>query len=602
MTDATANPKITVYQYGLKPPLDWAADCEAEVDRMRHLWNKLVEIEHAHRAAVFQIGADAAAAPTREAEQLTSALDAALTRRKALRQASRGKKVAPDLDAEITDLRARRARAYAAAKALRQEVRAQSRAQLQALEAARKAAVKAARQSCGCFWGNYNAVIASYETARQRAIKTASELRFRSARRRDARIVNQIQGGGSFAQALTGAINGQVSLRPHDLERKASGRKRPEYRLTATVYTRGRGARRTVTWPLILHREWPPGAVIKEVVITRRTATARRDEWAASFLLALPDEPMVRHDRAACGIDIGWRRRNDGVRVASLVDDAGRTDDVVLPERIVSGFRHADALVSDLDRRTNDRVARLKALPWDTAPPVLRDLTAPLRTLPRVTVGMLARLTADWQRLAATWQAEALGDAQATVRANTRDLREKAGLTRRLRLARRDHYRKTALALAARHHLIGIEGNLSISDLSRRDDNPTPEPSRWYRKIAAPGEFVAALRHAAGKQGSVLHEHAGKSTWVCAECGVEQTPRDPAALIVTCPGCSAVWDQDQNAARNLLAAARASAAAARAEPGALAPQTGGENREPRWQKARRIAAGKASARNPDNSP
>src|SRR5215469_8418153 len=36
-------------QYGLLPPLDWDDECEAEIDRERHFWNNLVEIERSHR-------------------------------------------------------------------------------------------------------------------------------------------------------------------------------------------------------------------------------------------------------------------------------------------------------------------------------------------------------------------------------------------------------------------------------------------------------------------------------------------------------------------------------------------------------------------------
>lgn len=599
------NHRIIIYQYGLKPPLDWGADCEAEVDRMRALWNRCVEIERTHRAAVFAISEDdervKALAP--QAEALRTELVTAQEQRAKLRQATRGKVSTDDLDAIITGLRARYVVIAAQLKEARAAARSASRDRLAALNGARRASVKAARQSSGCFWGNYNAVIASYETARNRASKTNGELRFRSGRQRDYRIVNQIQGGGRWN--TESALGGQVIIRPHDLTRRRHGRPRPEYLLSLTIYTKDRH-RRTATWPMILDRPIPSDARIQEVIVTRRNA-GRRERWYVSFLCRIPRQPIsssATETSRACGIDVGWRRLNNGVRVATIVGDDDSVSYVTLPEGIIDGLRYADDITSEIDNRVNTCIAHLKAMTWTVVPTVLIDLLPTILTAPRVTTGILGRLVSDWQRMAPQWQPVALADALRDIQFMTARQRERAGLLLRLSRARRDYFRKEAVAIMKRYRLIGIE-QISIASLARRENNPTPEPARWYRRAAAPGEFLDVLRHAAVKTGVRLYVHVGKSTWVCAHCGHEQVPRDPAELIVRCPKCGSIWDQDINAARNILAAAMASSGAAHETIGSLESKkakNNSANRETRWQRAKRFATEHAVARKDVDRP
>jgi transposase len=167
-------------------------------------------------------------------------------------------------------------------------------------------------------------------------------------------------------------------------------------------------------------------------------------------------------------------------------------------------------------------------------------------------------------------------------------------LTLRLRRARRDFYRCVAARIAQEYDLIGIE-DISIADLAARADNPTPEAARWYRVVAAPGELLSAIRWAAKKRGATVAAVGGRTTWTCAECGHAHEPTDPSRLISQCPSCFAVWDQDANAAHNILAGALASAAAANKSTAALAEEMANEAMivgESRWKRLKRLAAEK----------
>lgn len=575
-----STPSAIAWAYGMFRPTDWGPDCDAEMQRMNALWNKLVEIDRAISASYREMIAgalDPAIAAERNA--LLARLDELKAERNKRHAAARKKVPTPDLDAEIETARAQYRESkerYAAAKAA---ARVKTAAAARALEQSRQAQVKLARQESGCYWGNYNAVINSFDGARQKILKAGGELHFRKFDG-TGRIVNQIQ-GGITVDALFAGTNSQVQLRPATAAEWPKRRLRPQaHILTANVFTTARKPRH-VSWPLILDRPFPQDAIIKEVHIVRR-----KDEWTVSFSLAAR-MPAPIPAGAACGMDIGWRRLNDGIRVATLINDRGERDFVVLPEAIVSGFRYLDELASRRDTRLNGLIAMLRALPWAEAPPALGDTAKAMLGAPRLSARALARLEALWAG-ASEWRRDAYEMLHEQLTnpydSDRRDWKESTGLRQRLLRARRDHYRIEAKRIAGRYGLIGGE-KLSISSMSAVENNPTPEPSRWYRKVAAPAEFIGALKWAVKKAGGRYYEHEGPSTWICHECGVVQAPRDPAALVATCPACNAVWDQDVNAAANLLAAALAATEDGAALASVLPPPGGG-----RWGRAKKAAA------------
>jgi hypothetical protein len=176
---------------------------------MTDLWNALVEIDREHRNAVLAATADdpEVAKATEEYERLQEDGLALVAERAGIRKAVRRRVPTPELDARIKALSEQKATVGTRGKAARREARERAKPTLDEIQASHKAAVKRARQQSGLYWGNYNAVIASYATARSRSLKEGGELRFRPHRdrpeqgRSSARIVNQLQGGATAATA-----------------------------------------------------------------------------------------------------------------------------------------------------------------------------------------------------------------------------------------------------------------------------------------------------------------------------------------------------------------------------------------------------------------
>ncbi len=125
-------------------------------------------------------------------------------------------------------------------------------------------------------------------------------------------------------------------------------------------------------------------------------------------------------------------------------------------------------------------------------------------------------------------------------------------------LARREFYRIAAKRIVDAYGVIGIEA-VNWSDAASGAGEKLPAAARRMRVIVSTSELMLAIRSAAKREGVRIHEHAGRSSFRCHACGHDTAVNDRGTLHYTCGHCFAVHDQDENAARNLLAAARASA-------------------------------------------
>ena len=80
------------------------------------------------------------------------------------------------------------------------------------------------------------------------------------------------------------------------------------------------------------------------------------------------------------------------------------------------------------------------------------------------------------------------------------------------------------------------------------------DAAQHQRQQAAPSELWQALRQSAvNRQRLVMAVESAYTTRYCAHCGNDNTNANFAAhIMVTCPGCGRPYDQDINAAQNLL--------------------------------------------------
>lgn len=555
--------RIVVRRYGLLRPRNWGDDCEVEVTRMTSLWNALVEIERANRAEYLHLTTDdAIEGMQRDIDALMARRDALREERFAIRRAARKKVKTPEIDIALRGVGAQLKSLIEQSKARRRTVRDRIRPLLDALEERRREAVKAARQNSGLYWGNYNAVVASYDRARQAALKRGGTLHPRERTLR-VRLTNQLQGGLSVPGLMSG-MHSQVRIDPPD------PRESRHPLLTATIFTgrdgAGRRMRRTVTWPIVLSRDFPPDAVIQEMIITRREL-AGPWEWHAVFVCRVPADiaaPPPRLMSRAAGVELGWRKTDDGLRVAVIA--SGRSVEAIyLPPLMVERLLRYDDIASQRHHARQELLLRLDAVNWDRAPP---DLATRARMLlaERSQTGlfdedgkimlanqgqpvflatdiMLRQFVAHWRQV--NFLPELRDEACDVADEDRRLWLARLSNAQTLRW-RHDFYCVLATRLVAEHDVIGLR-DLDWSTIARSaKDRFGPLPRR-LRTIAAPGELSLCIKNAARRDGARLYRHA-------------------APIAVT---------DDADVARALAAAASASAPTEEKTPAALA-----------WQKRR----------------
>jgi hypothetical protein len=533
MTDTTT----LAYRYALLRPLDWADDCDAELRKASDLWNRLVEIERGHREQVREVAASEVA----DARAAYKAADAAylepVRRRKAVSAQARRRVETPDLDAEIRHAHDCRAEAAAKLKDATKRAYQDHREALRALEAQRLTAVKHARQTSRLHWGTYNAVIQAYDAGRQRTLREGASLRFR-AFDGTGRITQQIINGMSVAELFEGRKS-QVQLGP---DPKGKGSKIRS--LTVVIYTRHREPR-TVTWPIVWHRNLPEDARIQQVSV-HKTSRGGRIFWHVVFSLRIPGTPERRESGIRVAINLGWRRTAAGIRVTTVMrEGSDAVGHVLLPPAVLQRLERCEHDTATRDREINRIIAWLSTFkpPASTDERVVETINNIVRA-PRAGPRALYRLVRIMR--AAMCLPPPLVEWYAADRIIWHEREERRAWAFGLR---REHYR-----LAARRWLHDareiIINEHDMSQTAEIEGNELPAPARAMRVVAAPSEFRRAVIEYAQKAGISVVLRSLKHD-ICAECGSPLKVADRAALIWQCQN-DHVFDQDVNYCRRLL--------------------------------------------------
>lgn len=523
---------ILNFKYGMFPPLDWDQICEREIRLQDDLWNRLVGIELNYRDEVETTIRQYAL--YREMDDqigvLDTQLEALLSERRARRKAARAKIKTPDLDEQIEEIVKRRRTMWADIKKARAAAFKTYRDELKPLTDKRYDDITLARQESGLWWGNYNAVVASFDATLRRIKPWQTPRALGSEGRLSGRLSVQIQQGCPAPAFLAGARS-EAKLDMDEAQWIKRGTKnwRPRRAvLTATVRVDGRTNRKTATWPVLMHRPLPDGAVIKSLTITRKrpVPSAKQWKWEITFSVDIP-EPGASPMRQVAGVDLGWRKVEAGLRIATIATGAGGVEHVILP----SGMLERRARIAGLMGRVVE-----EAREADTDPTKHED----------------------WRRLSL----------------------EIARWNRR----RRDIYRVAAADLVQRCQLIGID---STGIAAMAADKSMPPETRRMRTWGAPAEFAAAVRDAGRRQGALVREIEGPSTLVCHICSHKNTVSEATRmdLIWRCDGCSALFDQDENAAKNCLKVVQAATA------GEVSVKAASERRKPPRMTRRRAEDG-----------
>jgi hypothetical protein len=580
---------IRVYRFGLLQPTE-NADVVREQMWLAHKYrNTLTEIERGRRAATRLLHSSVGDIPALEAdvekaeEEHRGALDVILRHRAKTRSRSE----TPEMKGLEKEARRKRSIARKALSDARRLLRedASVRAEEGIIHSKKNELVRSARDYSGLghngphrgAWGTYLLVESAADQAAHKPLyrgADASDPHFvRAGDVRRFRVGVQLQGGLPIADALAGADS---QLRLASVEDRAwldrsGGAKRPPHHgkrthMRTTLRMRVGSESRTkpiwATWPMIMHRPIPDGAIIKMVTVAVERI-GPRECWYACFTVDLPAR------RATCGtgriaMPVGWRTRPAGaLRVAVLVDDrGGQPSEVTLDSEWISSLDKADELRRTRD--TNFNAARDALNVWLTDRTDLPDWL--LEARPHLwqwrSAGRLAALAKRWRNN------RFVGDEDSYVALETwrykdRHLWEWESSQRsKTLLRRREQYRKLAAHLAKEY------GEVLLADTDKRVlakrggvDVTENDTARLNRVRAAVSELEGAVRNAFLAAGGIITkvdvssgggESGAGATHECHLCGFPNEFDAALSVEQHCDGCDAMWDQDANMAKNML--------------------------------------------------
>jgi hypothetical protein len=240
-------------------------------------------------------------------------------------------------------------------------------------------------------------------------------------------------------------------------------------------------------------------------------------------------------------------------------------------------MNHVERLKAEIDIALNDILPRMRHLAKQEIPEPLLKLFNRLRQAPRVGSGLLAAIEREWVRSSPKWNVDDLDALRAWARLSLTRRKEMDNLRDKLIAQRTDMFRNFAAVVAHRYGRIGLK-DFDLSRIAAGDE--LPKPARHYRQLAASAALRLQIAQTARREGRQIVAIGGPTTIRCAACGQLNNPVNRSALNWHCAECGAIWDQDDNAARNILKAALA------ASPEAQKPRT------TRWKKIKAAAQAK----------
>ena len=580
------------YKYGALWPKDWGPDCERQLQLQVELWNALVRIYNETKAEIRALTPN-----TEELDIATKALDtfrvdaqATEMRIKAARSGILNSEESIDPQqirndrlhlAEVrrsikiaTQDRLGLARSARAAYASEQVATAIDRQQQHFKEARQKAA------SSGLWWSNYNAIMASFDVARQRRAKDGGgdlkEKRFHG----DGRLTVQLQGGATIDEIFASPEDGGrsearlIMAPPPGWENCRAGKtpptpgsKRSNRRslatLALTVYTSrnedGKVIRRFINIPIVYDRPLPSDARIQQIVMTRRRGNrSPTGDWRYEVVFTLRvADPVMRPSERLAAIHIGWRKVADGIRVATVADCRGCSY-FVLPLSINNRFERASSMLSLADTSAKEMQHIIKSqfhINESSPSLIINDIELVNIAHSGSSAAMRLRgMLRNWLEHCPDYYQElrdvlsAWSHKDVTLRWMARNI-----VSRAVR-HRRDVVRVWVAGLVANYDTVIIQQN-NIAKLKRRGKTTDLEMGeRRCIQRMAPGDVRANVVMSLAKNGITVHSFTEDIPLTCSICGGLIAHQGDSTTMIRCSFCPAHQDIDENTARNYLAA------------------------------------------------
>jgi transcription initiation factor IIE alpha subunit len=545
-----------VFEYGCLPPISGEEALLDQLRRKNKLWNELVAVERNYRENVRSnlIEAELDNKIKTLVDELENIKEEINKRKKRARS---GRVDLQELKARAKELKNQLKQLRTEAKEIKKRLAEENKELLDEAETERRKLQKAAQRESGLYWCNYDDVIASYTIARRRVISEKRQLQFH---RFDGtgKVFVRWQNGLPVSE-LFNCRDTRLQIDPVP-ENAWYSEKRSERRKLSRTKIRirvGSDENKKPVWcelPMVMHRPLPENGVIRNAAVVRERV-GNRYRYKAVITVEIQPVNLKSGNALAVGIDIGWRAVEGGLRVAYCKDEMWGGGPLVIPERTLSQFKKLDDLKSIRDKHFNDAKEILATwLKGKIVPAWLADYTVTLaqwRNKER-----LASLVRKWQENRFPGDQEIVAYLEEWQKRDKHLWNWEANLRDQIIKRRREMYRIFAASIAKKYGYVFIE-DFNLRSVARK---PAPEdgtkgskPMDQNRTIAAISTLREAIINACRREGvQVIKVPAGHTTVECHVCGHKEKFDAAGHIFRTCPKCKTTWDQDENAAINIL--------------------------------------------------
>jgi hypothetical protein len=605
MKRSTFDGEAIVYRYGCP---HWADLDEAGLRQLRlahNLWNELVAGELQHEETVRQLWAqhpevgETLAVVTVAEEALTKLLE----RTKSEHVKDRSTRTRVETKSAVAEARRELRETRAVAKAAKKSAYAEMEPLFAEVKQAQRDAQRAfygTYTGQGLYWAMWNDVLQRFQTtlqtiATQRRAGRPATVRFHRWTGEGTLTVQLQRQTGDPARTPSILLSPESKWKNVFVPPECAGEEWPERCRPAARPNQGRGnirirmgqdeqgAAQFAEIPVQMHRPLPSNGDVTLVRLTRKRIAG---QYRLYFTITVRTErPAERSEGHAIAWNFGWRRLEDGsVRVGTFeasgtpaepfsfgspmfdeivrVRDAGRSGEVVIPASWIEVIDKQEAIAS-LRSTSFDEARAVFATALVASPELVEALgVVPGDVSKWRSPSRLAAAVLRWRDLDDSLKGDALTRLEAWRRQD-RHLWEWVANERNQLLARRRNvYRVIAAAVSDRFGTIVLD-DADYRALARR---PVPEEedaemarrSRAMRVLVAPGELRDALNQAAKRRGVPVDVHSAAGlTSIHETCGSDLSERSSADFAgstrVWCATCEKSFDQDSNAAKNLLA-------------------------------------------------
>ncbi len=407
----------------------------------------------------------------------------------------------------------------------------------------------------GIYWCDAESIRDKFITSWRKTLKSGNEMHFRSFNE-ELHFEYRFTGGGlPIAKVMTANKRFRFKIKPIDkniysLWRNKEISQNEMKRRAKTVVTINI-AGHNIQFKTTLYREISEKSMLKKVIIIR-AKQGYNMKWSMSLTLEIPSEKkaaFTSEDKivATAGIDVGYRIIDERLRVAVLVSNLEKKD-IYIPRKILSSELRYKKIQKERDALLEGMKKELVANMPSNVPTQLQSNWHLARN--KRLVKILHYLKShDPEHIACKkltrWFAK-----------DARIYNEMSGLRTRSRKHRRWFYYNVAHEICRRYERICLE-ELNLAKMHRKpeidDSRKIPDETKWYRDIAANGEFLNLLKYVALKYNTEVKViDAAFTTMQCHKCGKITDQRNREKLNWICEHCGATWDQDVNAAENLM--------------------------------------------------